>query len=36
MLSVYRVNENFMLKPKSCVVVGYDDEVSSGVFFWKL
>ena len=28
----YLVNENFMLNPKSCVVVGYELLDSSGVF----
>ena len=28
---VYLVNENFMLNPKSCVVVGYELDESSGV-----
>lgn len=27
----YLVNENFMLNPKSCVVVGYELDESSGV-----
>lgn len=27
----YLVNENFMLSPKSCVVVGYELDESSGV-----
>ena len=27
----YDVNENFMLNPKSCVVVGYELDESSGV-----
>jgi hypothetical protein len=31
----YRVSENFMLKPKSRVVVGYELEESNGVLVWR-